>query len=116
MIVNEDQAYFDHHLYHDYLAARHVAAHLELWNDTHFDAITFGASSFDTIALVLQQLDLEQTDIFLKRVYDWNPYAAAYALSDTENSTTTPETLFVISAMLADRLDDLLSRDCPTLG
>ena len=83
-LVADDGAYFEHHLIHDYLASRYVASHPALWNENTFDIITFDASSYDAIALVLQGLAPNRSDEFLKRVYDWNPYAAAYAISEAE--------------------------------
>jgi len=107
LVVEGDQAYLEHHLLHDYLASHYVASRPELWNERTFDALTFDASSFDSIALVLQELASDQSDDFLKRVYDWNPYAAAYAISEAEGVGISVEMVLVISIMLAERLNDI---------
>ncbi len=106
----DDTVYFDHHLVHDYLAARYLAVHSEKWEEKAFDAISFNASSFDAIAKVLEQLDSNRADEFIRRVYDWNPYAAAYAISDTASSErrVSEEMEVVITAMLAERRWDLI--------
>lgn len=103
-------AYFSHHLFHDYLSAKYVAGAPERWNYDALNTISFGASSFDAIALVLQLLGGSSADNFVRRVYDWNPYAAAYALSDLEGDHVSNDLKFVIAAMLAQRLDDIFSK------
>jgi hypothetical protein len=107
LVIDDDQAYFEHHLLHDYLASRYVASQRQLWNEDSFDALTFGASSFDAIALILQELPSAHSDDFLKQAYDWNPYAAAYAISEAEGAGVSPEMGFVISLMLVERLNDI---------
>jgi HEAT repeats len=82
IILHNERAHFSHHLQHDYLAAVHVARHETLWENDSFDIITLHASSFDAPALTLEQLTGEAAaDLFVRRVYDWNFYAAAYALA-----------------------------------
>jgi hypothetical protein len=108
-----ESAHFQHHLFHDYLAARWLAGHPNEWNEKTFDALTFKASSFDAISEVLAQLESDQADNFIRQVYDWNPYAAAYAISQTgpSDARVSKEMAQVITAMLADRKWDLI---CPT--
>jgi hypothetical protein len=110
---DRESAHFQHHLFHDYLAARWLARHPNEWNEQTFDALTFKASSFDAISEVLEQLESEQADDFIRKVYDWNPYAAAYAISETgpSDARVSREMGQVITAMLADRKWDLI---CPT--
>jgi hypothetical protein len=82
LILDPPRAYFDHHLLHDTLAARWLAETSDRWIGNEFDALTFGASSFDALALALEQLpDSEPVDLFIRRVYDWNYYGSAYALA-----------------------------------
>jgi hypothetical protein len=106
-----DEAHFAHHLLHDYLSARHVARlHDEAWAAPVFRAISFDGGSFDTISMVFSMLDVSRADIFLRRVYDWNPYAAAYALSDSPPASEGPsrEIQIVILAMLAEKMFDIV--------
>lgn len=109
ILVNiQDDAYFTHHLFHDFLAARHLAAHSEDWGAKAFDAVTFDASSFDAIAEVLGQLSVKDADRFIRKVYDWNPYAAAYAISEASERHVSDEMTHVITAALAERRWDLV--------
>lgn len=79
----EEFAYtYRHHLMHDYLASR--AAIKEdpgLWGADLFDALSFSASSSDGLVMMLEQCAPAERDSFIRRVYDWNLYAAAYLMS-----------------------------------
>ncbi len=111
LIVSGKLAYFDHHLKHDYLAALFLAEHPERWERGAFDVVTFQASSFDTLALVLEQLPEVQGDAFVRAVYDWNPYGAAYAAAEIQHrgrSAVSGEMEHVILAVLAERTRDLM--------
>jgi hypothetical protein len=86
-----DSAQFSHHLLHDYLAARHVSELPEAgWTPATLNTISFDASSFDTVALVFEQLDEGRADDFLRRLYDWNLYAAGYALGERPTDAVEP--------------------------
>ena len=107
LVLDPPQASFDHHLFHDTLAARWLAADKARWNRADLNALTFDASSFDALALALEQLpDPALVDLFVRRIYDWNYYGAAYALArarqlgDFEVSTGMHVALL---AMLAER-------------
>lgn len=106
----DGKAYFAHHLQHDYLASRYLAQHPEEWNPTIFDRMTFRASSFDILALCLDQLTTsESSDQFLILTYDWNLYGTAYALADAYTpGRVSAEMEVVVAAMLADRKWDLI--------
>lgn len=110
IVSNEDISYFQHHLFHDYLAARYLAAHSDEWGGPAFDALSFNASSFDAVSKVLDQLEPDRTDDFIRKVYDWNPYAAAYAISETASSErrVSKEMGHVIAAMLGERQWDIV--------
>ncbi|WIM12486.1 HEAT repeat domain-containing protein [Enhydrobacter sp.] len=104
---------FNHHWIHDYLASRHVASHSDLWafarRHASLDALTFKANSFDAIAFVLEQLSAESKDEFLRAVFDWNPYAAGYALAEAEEiapSNISDTLRTIILAMLAEKKFD----------
>lgn len=104
---------FNHHWVHDYLAARYLAAHPELWNfeNRHrsLDALTFKGNSFDAVAFALEELQDEAKDDFLRAVYDWNPYAAGYALAEVEEiapANISRALRTIILAMLAEKKFD----------
>lgn len=110
--IQGKRAHFAHQLHHDFLAATALAVHSEEWNSETFDAVSLGASSFDTIAMTLEQLKDSPADTFLRRVYDWNPYAASYAMAECKRRGTldvTGEIEVMILAMLANRLWDVIS-------
>lgn len=110
LVIEGDLAYFDHHLKHDYLVSRFLSTHTELWNPDAFKIVSFGASSFETITLALEQVQsADYSDLFLRRVYDWNVYAAGTALADARASLVSTEMQVVILAMFAERRWDLLS-------
>jgi hypothetical protein len=78
----EGVAYFRHHLFHDYLASAWLVGNRDLWRKESFNALTFEASSFESLAMALEQIaDSGSADLFVRRIYDWNFYAPAYALS-----------------------------------
>lgn len=111
--AGEGRVAFAHHWYHDFLASRHVTGHPEMWSFTQrqhtLDTLTFKANSFDAIAFALEQLAGSGSDDFLRAVYDWNPYAAGYALAETEAAdvnAVSPALRTVILAMLADKRFD----------
>jgi hypothetical protein len=103
---------FSHHWYHDYLASRFVADHPDLWTfqNRHqvLDVLTFKANSFDAVAFVLEMLPAQSTGEFIQAVYDWNPYAAGYALAEARIRVedVPRDVRLVILAMLAERCLD----------
>ncbi len=104
---------FNHHWVHDYLAAKHLAAHPEFWSferrHASLDSLTFKANSFDAVAFTLEELGADAKDDFLRAVYDWNPYAAGYALAEVEEISPTNisrSLRTIILAMLAERKFD----------
>jgi hypothetical protein len=80
----EGIAYFTHHLHHDFFAARFLAGNPALWGYEAFNALTFQASSFDSIALAFSQAAHDSKPAFVREVYDWNPYAISFALAEGE--------------------------------
>jgi len=108
-----DRRYFLHHILHDNLAARHFATlPVKDWTPQALSELTFDSSSFDAVALVFERLSGEIADLFLRQLYDWNLYAAGYALAqarDTDASVST-EMRSMIFAMLAEkRFDNILA-------
>jgi HEAT repeat protein len=105
-------AFFSHHLLHDYLAARFVAANDRTWTADTFQSITFGANSFDTLVFALEQIpSVAAGDLFARLVFDWNPYAVAYSISEaaTQDLKVSEAMQFVLLAMLAERQFDLIA-------
>ena len=102
IVKHEGRAYFSHHLQHDYLAAVHVSRRRRLWNSDSFDVISLRASSFDALAMILEQLeDQKAADLFLRRVYDWNFYAAGYVLAKSGQRGTVKVSEAMRTAVLA---------------
>ena len=110
--VDDNRVAFHHHWYHDCLAAVYVAKRKDLWKfETRhrtLDALTFKANSFDAIGFVLEKTDQVDREQFLRAVYDWNPYAVGYALSETNTrrADIPRSTRVIMLAMLADRRFD----------
>jgi hypothetical protein len=104
--------YFRHHLLHDYLASLYVAADRERWTGKVFDIVSFRASSFDAIAMILQQLtEPPVADHFVRQLYDWNPYASIYSLAEAthrQKCAVTEQMTVVVLAMIAERKWDLI--------
>jgi hypothetical protein len=107
-VVGED-AFFHHHIVHDFLASMHVAnLATEQWTPEVFRALSFDASSFDAVELAFEQLSPELADLFLQKLYDWNLYAAGYALAQRRQGDEPVglEMRTVILAMLGDKCFD----------
>ncbi len=110
---SDGKSYFAHHILHDYLASRHFAKlSTEAWTPQALSMLSFEASSFDAVELVFEQLDKERADLFLRHLYDWNLYAAGYALGQARDADTSvgSEMSTMIFAMLAEkRFDSILA-------
>jgi hypothetical protein len=96
--VGEGKFSFNHHWMHDFLASRYVATHPELWSFERrhktFNALTFDQNSFDAISFALELLKGdEKIEAFLRAVYDWNAYAAGYALADVGDVSWVPKAI-----------------------
>jgi HEAT repeats len=106
---SSELAHFSHHLQHDYLVSRYLAAHHTEWSKDTFDVVSFKAASFDTIAMTLEQIDTGAADDFVRSVYDWNVYGAAYAVIEARargRSQVSRDMETVVYAMLAERRFD----------
>jgi hypothetical protein len=112
LVSRDGRWYFVHHLYHDYLTSRHLAAHRRLWGSAAFDVVSFDATSFDALALALQQIkQTDDADAFLAHMYDWNFYASAYALAKGRalgEVAVSADMEIALLAMLAERRWDPL--------
>lgn len=104
--ASNGKVWFTHHLLHDFLAARSLTRREEIWGPVAFDTITFTAASFDSLRLIVEQLeDVGQADKIVRLIYDWNYYGAAYALVE---GYVSEETRIVMLAMLADKRWDII--------
>jgi hypothetical protein len=112
ILITSGLGSFDHHLKHDFLASRYVVRNTETWSPDTLGVLTFNASSFDALFMALQQTsDAESADRFIRLIYDWNPYGAAYALTEGGSQGRTlvsHEMETVIITMLAERQWDLM--------
>jgi hypothetical protein len=105
--TRDGSAFFEHHLLHDFLAARWMSNQEALWSSEGFDVVSFRASSFDAIALTLEAIEAQPAaDEFVRRVYDWNFYASAYAVArgrSIGSCAVSNEMEVALLAMLAER-------------
>jgi hypothetical protein len=112
VVAEGHMASFGHHLYHDYLASKALAEDSDRWDDPGFETVTLRASSFDSLAMALEQLrDPTLADLLIRRIYDWNFYGAAYALSTCrirQSTVVTERMEIALLAMLAERRWDLI--------
>ncbi|HEV3155615.1 MAG TPA: hypothetical protein VGZ02_17550 [Candidatus Baltobacteraceae bacterium] len=114
LIVHGESAAFDHHLNHDILVSRFLKSDRARWTPDILDEVTFGASSFDVLAMTLQQLsNSDDADLFLRRVYDWSLAGAAYAITDGGyqspiSTSVSAEMQAVLLAMLSIRQWDII--------
>lgn len=112
ILITGGMASFDHHLKHDFLASRHVVRNPNTWSPDTLGVLTFNASSFDALFMALQQTSgTEGADRFIRLIYDWNPYGAAYALTEGGSQGRTlvsGEMETIITTMLAERQWDLM--------
>lgn len=114
---DDNQLCFAHHWTHDCLASLYVSKNQHLWGpeerNVTLDALTFRRNSFDAVGFVLQSLDTPSSASFLQAVYDWNPYAAGYALNDVdsgyEGNVAKDVRTIVLSMLALRKLDRQLS-------
>ncbi|MBD5657275.1 MAG: HEAT repeat domain-containing protein [Candidatus Eremiobacteraeota bacterium] len=113
LIGSSEQTHFHHHLEHDFLASKFLAKSGDLWTADVFETITFQGSSFDVLALAMEQLPTTaRGDELVRKLYDWNLYGAAYALSEgviaeRASARVSDDMQLVLMAMLAMRRWDL---------
>jgi hypothetical protein len=73
---------FLHVLVHSYFAARAASADRELWTKPTFEALTFKGATFDALGMLLTMIQDNDVDWLVRRVDDWNFYAAAFLLAE----------------------------------
>ncbi|MEU0212134.1 HEAT repeat domain-containing protein [Streptomyces canus] len=104
--VKDQEAWFSHHLLHDFLVARDLAHDAQNWDSSSFDQVTLGAASFDALRLTVEQIEgVDRADCFVSLIYDWNYSAAGYSLIDRRVSDGM---ITAILAMLAEKRWDLV--------
>ena len=114
-VLNEEGTGFDHHLWRDYLCARYLAKNEDKWVDySFFDAATFTSESLEPLTMVVEQLQGKKIiDEFLRRVYDWNFYAAIDCVREVGRSPkalVSDSIRFVLLAAIGEkRFDRVIS-------
>jgi len=109
LIINEDDLFrYSHHLIGDFLAVTPLVDRPAIWTREVFDALTFGGSSFDSLAILLEQTDASKRDQLLRRIHDWNFHASSYLLTQVRRShqAVAPAVELVLLAMLAEKRFD----------
>lgn len=106
--LGADEVTFRHHLVHDYLAARAAAGDPSDWGHGLFDVLTLRSSSYDVLVMLLELIHDDRRATLIRRVYDWNLYAASYLLSrdKLDNGETDATTESQILALLGERRFD----------
>jgi len=93
-VLNKEESDFEHYLWRDYLVSRYLAQNEEYWTEKVFDSITTYSSSLECLSLVVEQLaDRARKDSFLKKVFDWNYFAAADCIADFREEDPPPRQL-----------------------
>ena len=108
LIISGQQALFDHHLKHDFLASYYLAKNESLWNRESFDHVTFRGSSFDAIMMCVEQISEPTADRFVRAVYDWNIYGVGYSLAESRRHNVSADMRTVILGMFAERTRDVV--------
>jgi HEAT repeat protein len=100
--------WFSHHLMADYLAALDASSNEDRWNRVEFDALTFRASSFDALSMLLDEVENKDVDLLVRRVHDWNLYAAAHLIADDQmrSQRVSEDMKVALLGMLAERRFD----------
>lgn len=106
--LGADEITFRHHLVHDYLAAKAASRDSSGWGHELFDVLTLKSSSYDVLVMLLELVNQDQRDVLIRRVYDWNLYAASYLLSRDRSThgSTDLTTESEILALLGERRFD----------
>lgn len=78
---------FQHHLWIDYLVSRYLSQNSQQWKDSSFDAATiYSSAAFESLMMTIEQLkSVEETDKFLKRIFDWNLTVAVQCIGELCN-------------------------------
>jgi nucleoside phosphorylase len=109
-VIDREERGFDHELWRDFLASRHLSKEPTLWVDDHFDGITVKASSFESLALTIEQIaDPKERDSFVKAVYDWSLPGAVACLEygdGADKGDVSKGLRIAILAAIADRTFD----------
>lgn len=81
---------FEHHLWVDYLVSRYLSQNPSQWKDQAFDAATiYSSAAFESLMMTIEQLNsVEETDKFLKTIFDWNLTAAVYCIGEHLSGVT----------------------------
>lgn len=107
--LSGERARFDHHLKHDFLAARHlpnIVAGVEPVSQEEIraalNALTFRASSFDAFALALELAgSAGAAECLVRAFYDYSWYGTTYALAESRVPKAAAVSLELGTALLA---------------
>jgi len=100
---------FTHHLWRDYLCARHLAKHPDKWDEKTFDSVTFTSESLEPLTLVVEQLDnVDKADDFLRKVYDWNFYGAMDCLRELSELPSMSIRVAILAAIAEKSFDRVM--------
>jgi Trypsin-like peptidase domain len=83
------KASWQHQLFHDYLAAYHVARRRVIWDEEAFDALSLSSQGYEAVQLASEELSSRAREEFLIKVYDWSWGAAAICLAEDERFALT---------------------------
>lgn len=77
-----EHVHFVHMLFRAYLAAWALAKRPKDWTSQWFSVVTSRGSNLEVLGFVLQRIAAQQVDMMVRRVDEWNFYAAMYVLSE----------------------------------
>jgi len=108
-VIDTEGKTFAHHLWRDYLCARHLAKHPDKWDEKTFDAVTFTSESLEPLTLVVEQLDnVDRADDFIRRVYDWNFYGAIDCLREPGDLPSMSIRVAILAAIAEKSFDRVM--------
>lgn len=76
-----DHVHFVHMLFRAYLAAWALAKRPSYWNSHWFSVVTSRGSNLEALGFLLPLVAADQVDTLVRKVDEWNFYAAMYVLS-----------------------------------
>jgi hypothetical protein len=105
---------FQHHLWVDYLVSRYLSQHSQQWNNPSFDKATlYSSATIESLMMTIEQLNTNQTDTFIKCIFDWNLTVAVQCVSELCNlhsNLLTRDISFAIIANTVEKRYDAIER------
>ncbi|MEV0425513.1 hypothetical protein [Micromonospora sp. NPDC050495] len=112
LLPDDDSAVFYHQLLHDYLASRALARRPDAWVPKYFDALSFDANTYESLIMVLDQLQSEEgISNYITALYDWNWFGTIRCVERAlRDGWPLPRHLTVaLAAMLGEKRFDPVS-------